>query len=69
MQDHSKHFLVTRKKSTHLNEKPFKRPTVSNSTIKTHGKTKLGQACPTKMVGWNSYEQLIVAKMGISKKV
>lgn len=69
MQDHSKHFLVTLRKSTHLNEKPFGVVPASNSTIKTHGKTKLGQACTTKMTGWNRYEQLIMAKMGISKKV
>lgn len=69
MQDHSKHFQVTLRKSTHLNEKPFGVVPESNSTIKTHGKTKLGQACTTKMTGWNRYEQLIMAKMGLSKKV
>lgn len=51
-----------------LNDKPFRLVPVSNYTIKTHGKTKLGQACTTKMALWNSYEQLIMAKMGISKK-
>lgn len=70
MQDHSKQFWATPRKSTHLNGDPFRLVPGSNSTIQHMAKPNLSkQARIIKIAGLHRYQQFIMVKMGIYEEV